>query len=397
MKFAIIADDLTGANDACIGLTRAGHRSAVTFYDADLETQTLDAISVDTDSRTAPANQARTRVLEAMNRHQGAQFVYKKFDSTLRGNIAVELQAALESSGRNRAIIAPALPMYGRTTRNGTQLLDRVALHQTPFARDPRNPVTQAHIPSLLAPVTGHDAAVLSVEALRDGQAWKLAQRHPWTVVDIETEDDLRLLVQSVPDPHEVLWAGSTGLIRSIGEVFPGQANAAHARFVASNRVLTVVGSINALSRTQLERLCAVGVMGVPFDPTGQDALAKAVSAASMALSAGSNVALFSTAPATTTTDLDAARVAQQLAEVVARLVGAGLVDALVLTGGDTAIHVARAVGANGVLLEREVEPGIPLGRFTGKVSFPVVTKAGGFGSNDALVHALYALTEEKS
>jgi D-threonate/D-erythronate kinase len=87
-------------------------------------------------------------------------------------------------------------------------------------------------------------------------------------------------------------------------------------------------------------------------------------------------------------------QISQGLAEVASRLVQAALVDGLVLTGGDTAIHVTRRIGADHLILEREVEPGIPLGRLGADVTLPVVTKAGGFGSDDALVHAMNALKE---
>ncbi len=61
---------------------------------------------------------------------------------------------------------------------------------------------------------------------------------------------------------------------------------------------------------------------------------------------------------------------------------------ALVLSGGDTALEVCRALGVLGIRLAREILPGIPLGRLIGGRydGLTVVTKAGGFGSVDALL-----------
>lgn len=61
---------------------------------------------------------------------------------------------------------------------------------------------------------------------------------------------------------------------------------------------------------------------------------------------------------------------------------------ALVLSGGDTALEACRALGVRGIRLVREMLPGIPLGVLIGGPydGLPVVTKAGGFGSVDALV-----------
>ena len=83
------------------------------------------------------------------------------------------------------------------------------------------------------------------------------------------------------------------------------------------------------------------------------------------------------------------------LAEVVAGLSEEGLFDALVLTGGETALGVARRLGAVGIRLEGEVEPGIPEGDLIGPSPYRVVTKAGGFGEPDTLVRVVEGLLGE--
>ena len=82
------------------------------------------------------------------------------------------------------------------------------------------------------------------------------------------------------------------------------------------------------------------------------------------------------------------------LAGVVGALSEENLFDALVLTGGDTAVGVARRLGAVGVRLEGEVEPGIPVGTLIGPKPYRVVTKAGAFGEPGTLVKAVETLLE---
>ena len=89
-------------------------------------------------------------------------------------------------------------------------------------------------------------------------------------------------------------------------------------------------------------------------------------------------------------------RVSAALAEVVARLSGEDLFDALVLTGGDTAVRVARALGATGIQLEGEVEAGVPVGTLVGPRPYRVVTKAGGFGDPDTLRNAFRTLVKPR-
>jgi uncharacterized protein YgbK (DUF1537 family) len=89
-------------------------------------------------------------------------------------------------------------------------------------------------------------------------------------------------------------------------------------------------------------------------------------------------------------------RIAAALGEVAERLADAGLVTALVLTGGDTARAVLAALGARGIALRAELLPGVPLGRIIGGEldGVAVVTKAGGFGRPDTLVEVQRYLQE---
>ena len=71
------------------------------------------AVALDTDSRTRTAGFAAKRVLEAVRE---SPLVCKKLGSTLRGNVAAELSAALGATRRGRVVVAPALPTASRTT-----------------------------------------------------------------------------------------------------------------------------------------------------------------------------------------------------------------------------------------------------------------------------------------
>lgn len=65
--------------------------------------------------------------------------------------------------------------------------------------------------------------------------------------------------------------------------------------------------------------------------------------------------------------------------------------SALLLTGGDTAAQVCRAIGATGITLEGEIVTGLPWGRLEGSLydGLPVATKSGAFGAPDALLQVL--------
>src|SRR5215212_4289715 len=246
MLIAVIADDLTGAADAGVQLVHAGYRTAVFFGESGVLADDFDAVSFDTDSRTMPAGYAANRVLEAARAAREARIVYKKLDSTLRGNIAAELAAALGGSGRERVVFAPAFPAAGRTTVGGTQRVHGVPVDETEMANDPQTPVRNAHVPSLLA------------------DPWRVRrtlEANECVVADADRDVDLEALVRAVPDPARVLWAGSAGLALALGSVYPGpSAGDANVRTDRVRPLLVVVGSLSGVAREQVRRL--VGAYG---------------------------------------------------------------------------------------------------------------------------------------
>jgi D-threonate/D-erythronate kinase len=411
---AIIADDLTGAADSGVQLARSGYRTVVIFRGASVPSgNDLDAVAVDTDSRALPDGFAAKRVVETGHAVREARIVYKKIDSTLRGPIGAELAAALAATHRKNVLIAPAFPSAGRETRGGTQLVHGEPVHETDLSNDPVTPVLESHIPSLIAHAFGNVVA-LSVTEVRNGAPVRDAlESDDCVVADAESDADLEALVRAVPDPSSILWAGSAGLARALGEVYPGACNevppGAH---VPASAVLAVVGSVNEVAREQLLRLSREpGVATVYLDTVAllsgsyEDTVGQAAEAVRNALSSGRGAALSSAAGR----EVDSAlrresvwrnevseRVSDALAEIVAGLSGQDLFDALILTGGDTAVRVAGALGATAILLEEEVEAGVPVGTLVGSHPYRVVTKAGAFGGPDILHEAFRVLAEPR-
>ena len=84
-------------------------------------------------------------------------------------------------------------------------------------------------------------------------------------------------------------------------------------------------------------------------------------------------------------------RIARLFASVLSRI-DMSAVAGLVLTGGDTAVHICRALGAHSIELLCEIEPGVPLGVMTGAEPVFVVTKAGAFGDADTFVRAVHKI-----
>jgi len=100
MSLLIIADDLSGAADCAIGFASAGRSTVVTLAPGAATSgtaHTAQILAADTDTRRLTPQEAAQRSAEAWQALQApGRRLYKKIDSTLRGNWAAEV-AALQS------------------------------------------------------------------------------------------------------------------------------------------------------------------------------------------------------------------------------------------------------------------------------------------------------------
>ena len=314
-------------------------------------------------------------------RSMRAPLVFKKLDSTLRGPVAAEVRAALEGSGRRAAVVAPAFPAGGRTTRGGVQHVDGRPVDATAFRDDPSRPVREADMRRLLAAAGAGPVALLSRADLGDPARIAAAVRaHTYVVADAEDDADLAALVRGVPDPADVLWVGSAGLAGALAACHPGPRPPARssARAVAGAPVLAAIGSAHPATAAQVARLAArpdVAEVPLSLDLLARGdhaaAVAAAVEDAARALAHGRSVVVHvASAPGPPRRADLADRIPRALAAVAERLAAAAEIGGLVLSGGETAVCVGRALGARGLLLDEELEPGVPVGRLLGPRPF---------------------------
>ena len=169
----IIADDLTGANDTALQFHQKGANTKI-LLDSECSPKVkagTEVWALSSESRNVPAEVAISRVERAVNtfvENFNFDFYYKKIDSTLRGHIALETLTMLNILDYDAAIIMPAFPQEGRITVGGYHLAKGVPIGKTEMAIDPHSPITESHIPTLLASQLGVESAdIIGVIDLR--------------------------------------------------------------------------------------------------------------------------------------------------------------------------------------------------------------------------------------
>nr|WP_315527966.1 D-threonate kinase [uncultured Achromobacter sp.] len=397
---AIVADDLTGSGDTAVQFVRAGWSTHLSIGGADEAlsgpaTAGVEVLAVTTNSRALPAADA-ARVIEQNVRQlraAGVSRLYKKVDSTLRGAFKAEIDAARDAWGPDTvAVICPAFPATGRTVEQGILYVNGKPVTETSAATDPVTPVTESHIPTLLG--CAHVAA--QAGDTPDTLAARIRQAGNTVVVDAATDADLERLARAIGLLGEqALPVGAGGLAVPLARVWAGADQTAP--------VVVVVTSQHSAARAQAAALQAAGAdtWTPSLAQLADDAAWRAWSQpllqhhAQAPAEAGTVLLL---APEGQLDGLDSEMVAERLGSLAAQLITTSRAAGVVATGGDGARSVLVALAARGIALVDEVMGGVPLGTLTGGTAagLPVVTKAGGFGTEDVLVRAVSAIRDRR-
>jgi D-threonate/D-erythronate kinase len=422
MKLAIIADDLTGANDSGVQLAKFGLKTSVLFGLDKTAVHESEAVVFDTDSRSIEKNEAYHKVYEVMEflEKQGFKNIYKKIDSTLRGNLGSEIDAVYDTLKPDFVFVVPGYPKNGRTVINGHHFLNGIPLNETEIANDPKTPVTESHIPTLLKQQTNRSVGLIEKDVLIKGSDIILEhlkefirQNISYVVVDSETEEDLELILKYTRELNlNIAWVGSAGLANYLPAYYEMEKTEKQLVIPKHNKpILTVVGSVNRNSRHQLSVVLKKdGVTGIKVESykavsseeERTTEITDVVKAAREAVKNGFDVVIYSSGE---TEDIEKARkvgkvngfnytetsneIVKMLGEISAALIEGKLFKGIVMTGGDTAKQVCEIWGVKGFYLHDELEIGVPISTFIGIDDIFVITKAGGFGKETVFVHAI--------
>lgn len=405
-KFAIIADDYTGAGDSGIHFSRTGRQIDLLLQGEHLGEllHHSNGVTLTTESRFLDPESAASAVAALIRQCQAAGFrqFFKKIDSTLRGNPGSEIESALKATGRKAALICTAMPTTGRTCVDGSIYLGDLPLHKTEIGDDPFNPVSTSSVVELLGRQTLLPAGAVSIQDIEaDGDGTTLAANLRslvdkgirLIVADAATDSHLLALARQI-DAADFLPVGAGGFAKALAEThkLPVPPMGKRTDIHPQGPILAVIGSLAGVSRRQADIACESSSYR-PFDiqlEYGQDDIEREFSRFLAGMGHGPPNILLRVSDA-----VRPARVSKKEGERVARLLG----DAATVicryyecrtvfsTGGSTSMGVARALGIRAVTLVDEIMPGVVLGSCSAPNAGVkwFISKAGGFGDKEIL------------
>lgn len=261
MKIGVIADDLTGANATGVRLAKNGFTSATVVFGGPIpHNGGVTAISIDTDSRYVEKELAQQRVRDAYQKLAAwdAKVFAKRIDSTIRGNLGVETDTLLNELGPEAiAIVVASYPDSGRVTSGGYLLVDGIPVQETDVAKDPMNPITQSHVPTLFAQQSNYPVAHIGLDIVLQGCAVIKPKLEELVssgtriiVLDAVTNEEIDHIAEAMAELTEIPWV----------PVDPGPLTATYGRLMAHQSVapkkwIFSIGSITPLTGRQLRYL----------------------------------------------------------------------------------------------------------------------------------------------
>ncbi|GHU67893.1 membrane protein [Clostridia bacterium] len=392
----ILADDITGALDTAVQMTRQDISTVVfTSPDAQWKSCGKTCVVISTQTRHLPPDQAADIVMRLAQTARQARipFIYKKTDSALRGNIGAELQALLDVFEGQNVCFAPAFPDMGRITKDGIHYIDGIPVAQSVFASDPFTPVLHSRV----------------IDQLRTSGLKTSSVR----VFDAGCNEDFFNIPLAEFGAEPLLLAGCAGFAR----VLPGLIK-------RPRNLLALLGSLNPITIKQAEYAARHGFVHINIDDAYlfsnsddviselMDKLIRDVEAHS-----GHDIVLMPRVKTDNPSDINASQremVADRLGILAAGLAARDQ-HTLLLCGGDVLLASLKRMGVNELTPRKELMPGVVLAKTSvignsvarnssdrnsmngnNTEGTSIITKSGGFGS-ESLLCDLAALLSDKA
>jgi len=396
----MIADDLAGACDTGIEfLDSVG--SVTVVVDSEIpemkKNQFEGLIVWNTESRGLSAHDACSKVRRTCE-IAGAKekrILLKKTDSAFRGHFGHEISAVKDALHLELCCVAPAIPDFGRVTRNGIQYLNGLPIAESFYSKDPKQPVTESRVAEIVAKGNKRSTGLLELETLRSHENQDhierlIASGVQIIVTDSESQEDLERAVELFLNrPGRLFFVGGQGIGNALAKYcLPGDKMETWTK-VPDGAVVIVCGTLHPNAREQLTLFSHEhGIEPVFIDVDDQSNRAASMAAVEKA-TAGLIAQIESQGLGFLASPESLVRDPRLVEEALSLAVGKVYENAdlsgLILTGGTTAYEVCRRIGVKCLQLRQRISWGVVLTQASDLSGMAIAVKGGSLGDVDAI------------
>jgi len=420
---AILADDLTGANDSALQFYMQGAGTQILLSDnVDVESSSATQTwAVSTETRNLPQEEAFDKVKETtcmLMEKINPDYFFKKIDSTIRGNIAIEVLTMLNELQWDAAIVVPAFPDEQRITIGGYHLLRSMPIERTEVSRDPKAPIYESHLPTLFQTQLGeeyhHLIGLIEWKTVVKGAGPILkrindliTEGRKLIVVDATSNVDIEQIALAIKKiDKQILPVGAAAFAKVLSEIWLGEADdidVKQQKIIPPLPRCIISGSATQLCAVQIykfknsEAFKGFVEYNLTHDDIANDVSDDLVNNIVSNLSQGINV-LVHTADLQARVGEDATEeeieknsnfislITEYLAELSARI-KERVETIFIFVGGETSYKACSRIGATRLELIDNVTSEIPLCLdYSGQW---VVTKSGNLGNPETIVEVV--------
>ena len=417
MFLGCIADDLTGATDLSLMLSREGLRTVqTTGVPAEaLDLNNIDAIVVALKSRTVQAEEAVAQSLVAADwlLDNGAQRLFFKycstFDSTDKGNIGPVAEALLAKVGDHFTIACPAFPATGRSIFMGNLFVNGVLLAESPMRDHPLTPMHDSDLRRVLRRQTVCDVGHVAYgdvdkgnDAIEAAFAKERAADRRIAIVDALSDTHLRSIGKAAVNLK--LITGGSGVAIGLPAAYVDAGLIAQLTPPAdklptpAGRAIVLAGSCSAATRGQVQAALAAGFPSFRVDPLKIAAGKLTVETVLRWLEAqpkASTPLIYSSDDPENVGKVQnelgretAGCSVENLLAGVARALPQLGYSRLLVAGGETSGAVVEGLGITVLAIGPEIDPGVPWTLSRSGPKMALALKSGNFGTPDFFLKA---------
>lgn len=414
----IIADDLTGANDTGVQFAKNGYNTKVAILNDELSdinfTGEYDVFVIDSETREAEETNARNKlkvILKSININE-KDIVYKKIDSTLRGNVGAEIEEVIKTFKKQFCIISPSYPALQRITVDGNLFVQNKLLEFSAYFDKSHNKNMVSFIPSILKQQTKLAIGRIDLSEVNKGQHALIKlinelieNKKKIIVIDSKNEKNLRDIVSSgMKFADKILFSGSAGLANHLVENFIKKRKINIKIEDNKEPILIVGGSKNPVMLDQIHyvtKQMEFAELKIDINQIfckEKIAFDRYLDKCLEIIKKSQNLIIYSDAIYNKKELIDEKimnefklsykelgnKIKEFYGKLTAALIREGRIKNLILTGGDIAVSVCKGLNISELKLVGEILPGIPLtnAQFN-NITLNIITKAGGFGKKE--------------